>query len=66
MDKILGLSRADRLRGLLHDHGERWQITEHDNGTWTAVERPTPTALHVIVAYTPEELRAKLERAGGG
>ena len=66
MDEILGLSRAERLRGLLHDYGERWQITEHESGAWTAVERPSATALRVIAACTIEELRAKLERAGGG
>ena len=63
MDEILGLGRAERLHGLFHDYGERWQITEHESGAWTAVERPTPTALRVIAACTIEELRTKLEDA---
>jgi len=62
MDAI-PLGRAERLYGLLHDYGERWQITEHESGAWTAVERPTPTALRVIAACTIEELRIKLEDA---
>lgn len=52
------------LAQVLHDHGERWQIqADADIGAWTAVERPTPTALHVLVAHDLDTLRAKLIKA---
>ena len=55
------------LADLLHDHGERWQIEQHpDLYAWTAVRRPTPTALHVLAALSLAELAAKLEAAESG
>jgi hypothetical protein len=39
------------LAGLLRTYGEHWQIQrDDDSGVWTAIRRPTPTALHVLVA----------------
>ena len=51
---------------VLHDFGADWQI-RHDPETsiWTAVEYPTPTAQHIIVARSISELKTKLEAARG-
>lgn len=55
------------LAGLLDTYGEHWQILrEDDSGVWTAIRRPTPTALHVLVAYDLTGLAAKLEAAQAG
>jgi hypothetical protein len=52
------------LAALLHSYGERWEIQQDgDNGVWTAIRRPTPTALHILVAYDLPGLAAKLESA---
>ena len=49
---------------ILHQHGERWQIElDPEIGVWTAVERPTPTALHVVCAHDLASLAAKLNAA---
>ncbi len=53
------------LAALLHTHGEHWQI-QQEGGVWTAVRRPTPTALHVLVAYDLRGLAAKLQAAQSG
>jgi hypothetical protein len=54
------------LRGVLHAYGERWQIARDDGtATWTAVERPSPTALHVVVAFSVGELAEKLAKQEG-
>jgi hypothetical protein len=55
------------LAGLLHTYGEQWQIErDHEANVWTAVNRPTPTALHVLVAHDLPGLAAKLESAQDG
>jgi len=55
------------LAALLHSYGEHWEIQqEHESGVWTAVCRPTATALHVLVAYDLSGLAAKLEAARSG
>jgi hypothetical protein len=50
---------------VLYQYGEAWQIV-HDPevGVWTAVKRPTPTALHVICAHDLASLAARLDAAG--
>jgi hypothetical protein len=57
--------QAIPVPGLLHDFGERWQI-EHRGNVWIAVRRPTVTSYELHVAYTSEELAAKLAAAEGG
>ncbi len=55
------------LAALLHTYGEHWQIQQDgESGVWTAIRRPTPTALHIIVAYDLPGLVAKLEAAQSG
>ena len=52
----------EHLGHLLAAHGDRWQIGQDpQTGVWTAVERPTPTALSIHVGYTLAELAAKLD-----
>lgn len=62
-----GLSPAGKdeplLLELLHDHGDRWQITPGVSPTgWMAVPHPAPTAQHVLAAPTLTELSDKLSR----
>ena len=53
------------LSQVLHDHGERWEIrTDPEVGAWVAVERPTPTALHIVVARDLPGLVEKIDKAG--
>lgn len=55
---------SPQLRDLRQTYGERWQIQrDDDSGVWTAIRRPTPTALHVLVAYDLTGLAAKLKAA---
>lgn len=52
------------LMDLMTDYGERWQITRSEHPScWTAIERPTPTAQHVIAALDLPELAIKLAKA---
>jgi hypothetical protein len=52
---------------LMHEYGERWQISRSDApACWTAVERPSVNALHVIAALDLPELAIKLARAESG
>ncbi len=53
-----------KLVRLVAEHGERWDI-EYSKAPagWAAVERPTPTAVHVLVALDLDELQAKIQRA---
>ena len=52
---------------LMHEYGERWQISRSDApACWTAVERPSVHALHVIAALDLPELAVKLSRAESG
>ena len=54
------------LPGVLHAYGERWQIArDGETAAWTAVERPSPTALHVVVAFSVGELAEKLAKQEG-
>jgi hypothetical protein len=54
------------LPGVLHTYGDRWQIgRDEETSAWTAVERPSPTALHVVVAYSIGELAEKLAKQEG-
>lgn len=54
------------LPGVLHTYGARWQIgRDEETAAWTAVERPSPTALHVVVAFTIGELAEKLAKQEG-
>jgi hypothetical protein len=48
-----------RLERILKEHGQRWEI-ERDGPVWTATERPSPTALHVIIARDLDELERKI------
>ncbi len=55
------------LAALLHSYGEHWQIQQdRESGVWTAISRPTPTALHLLVAYDLPGLAAKLKAAQAG
>jgi hypothetical protein len=46
-------------------HEGRWEIgQEPDTGVWFAIERPTPTALHIVVDHTLAGLAAKLNAEG--
>ena len=61
---MTGGDASSQLADLLHAYGERWQIQrDGDSGVWTAIRRPTPTALHVLVAYDLSGLAAKIEAA---
>jgi hypothetical protein len=48
-----------RLEHILARHGQRWQI-EREGPVWTATERPSPTALHVVVAHDLDALEQKI------
>ena len=55
---------SPQLEDLLHSYGEHWQIQQDgEGGVWTAIRRPTATALHIVVAYDLAGLAAKLEVA---
>ena len=59
---MTGRDTSPQLEDLLHSYGERWQIQQDgESGIWTAIRRPTPTALHVLVAYDLSGLAAKLK-----
>jgi hypothetical protein len=53
-----------KLGKLVAEHGERWEI-EYSKAPagWAAVERPTPTAVHVVVGRDLDELQAKIQNA---
>ena len=51
-----------RLERILAKHGQRWQI-EREGLVWTATERPSPTALHVIIARELDALERKIMEA---
>jgi hypothetical protein len=55
---------TSKLGRLVADHGERWEIEySQAPAAWAAVERPTPTAMHVLVALDLDELRDKIQNA---
>ena len=56
---------AVNLAAVVQAHGNRWEVgQEPDTGVWFAIERPTPTALHVVVDHTLAGLAAKLDVEG--
>ncbi len=56
--------RQLRLADVMERYGEDWSISRSDEpDVWTAVCRPKPTALHVLVAYSLPELGEKLDKA---
>ena len=58
-------NEAPALQDVLTAYGASWQIV-HDAeiGVWTAVNRPTPTALHFICAHNLASLAVKLDATG--
>ena len=55
------------LAAMVQAHGTQWEVgQEPDTGVWFAIERPTPTALHIIVDHTLAGLAAKLDAKGTG
>jgi hypothetical protein len=59
------LTDSPGLLDVIHQYGASWQIV-HDAeiGVWTAVNRPTPTALHFICAHNLASLAVKLAATG--
>ncbi len=56
---------AANLAAIVKALGGRWEVgQEPDTGVWFAVERPTPTALHIVVDHTLAGLVAKLDAEG--
>jgi hypothetical protein len=51
-----------RLERILTEHGQRWEIGR-EGLMWTATERPSPTALHVIIARDLDALERKIIEA---
>ncbi len=52
------------LAELMHEHGERWQITRtEDPVAWLAVRRPAAASLPVLAAPGPAELDARIRQA---
>jgi hypothetical protein len=52
------------LLQLLADYGDRWQIQFDERvSCWTAVRRPTPTAMHLLVGRDLGDLSVKLSKA---
>jgi hypothetical protein len=51
-----------RLEWILAKHGQRWEIGR-EGLMWTATERPSPTALHVIIARDLDALERKIIEA---
>ena len=52
------------LAEVMERHGANWEISK-DGSVWTALGRPRPTAVHILVAHTLPELSEKLERTSG-
>jgi hypothetical protein len=53
---------SPQLRALRQTYGERWEIQRDDDlDVWTAIRRPSPTALHILVAHDLPGLAAKLQ-----
>jgi len=56
---------AANVAAVVQAHGNRWEVgQEPDTGVWLAIERSSPTALHVIVDHTLAGLAAKLGAEG--
>lgn len=59
------MTHTANLTAVVQAHGNRWEVgQEPDTGVWFAIERPTPTALHVVVDHTLAGLAAKLDVEG--
>ena len=58
-------TQAPALQDVLAEYVASWQIL-HDAeiGVWTAVNRPTPTALHFLCAHDLASLAVKLGATG--
>ena len=55
---------GSQLQDVLRNFGECWQIQQDgESNVWTAIRRPSPTALHIVVAHDLPGLAAKLEAA---
>jgi hypothetical protein len=55
-------SQASALQDVLAQYSANWQIVHGaEIGVWTAVCRPTPTALHFICAHNLASLAVKLD-----
>jgi hypothetical protein len=53
------------LLDVIHKYGASWQIVyDAGIGAWTAVNRPTPTALHFLCAHDLASLAVKLAATG--
>ena len=48
-----------RLERILAEPGQRWKI-EREGLVWSATEHPSPTALHVLIAFDLEALEQKI------
>jgi len=61
----LPADHAANLAAVVQTHGNRWEVgQETDTGVWFAIERPTATALRVVVDHTLAGLAAKLDAEG--
>jgi hypothetical protein len=53
---------TSELGRLMAEQGDRWEIEySRTPAAWVAVQRPTPTAVHVLVARDLDELRVKIQ-----
>jgi hypothetical protein len=60
-----GMIDSPALLDVFHKYGAIWQIVhDPEAGVWTAINRPTPTALHFICAHDLATLAVKLAAAG--
>jgi hypothetical protein len=59
------MTDSPALLDVLAEYGASWQIV-HDAeiGVWTAINRPTPAALHFVCAHDLASLAVKLGAAG--
>lgn len=62
---LLPDDHGTNVAAVVQAHLNRWEVDqEPDTGVWFAIERPTPTALHVVVDHTLAGLAAKLDAEG--
>jgi hypothetical protein len=55
------------LAELVQDLRDDWQLTfDDDLCAWVAVQRPTPAAMHVVVAFSVAEMRDKITKIREG
>ena len=48
-----------RIERILAEYGQRWEI-ERGGLMWRATERPSPIALHVLIARNLDQLERKI------